>query len=87
MRDDLRRMLSGDAPFKIGKLNDPVLKGIEDHYRAPGRDPSLPLLVNRDSCLSQGYEPAVYPGTRREVWHGAVGERFEHILMLKPKKP
>jgi predicted HTH transcriptional regulator len=87
MRDDLRRMVSGDAPFKIGKMNDPVLKVVEDHYRAQGRDPSLPLLMNRDSCLSQGYELAVYPGTRREVWVGAVGDRFEHILMLKPKKP
>jgi hypothetical protein len=84
MREDLRRMLIGDSPFKIGKMNDPVLKGIEEHYRAQGRELSLPLFANRDSCLAQGYEPAVYPGTRREVWVGAIGDRFEHVLMLRP---
>jgi hypothetical protein len=85
LRDDLRRIFLGDTPFKIGTLNDPVLKQIEAHYRGLGREPALPSLSDRDSCLARGYQAAVYPGTRREVWVGAVGDRYEHLLMLKPQ--
>lgn len=87
LREDLRRMILGDVPFKIARMNDPVMKELEAHYRALGRELSLPLLTNRDSCLSRGYELAMYPGTRREVWVGAVGDRYEHILLLKPRHP
>jgi hypothetical protein len=84
--DDLRRMILGEVPFKIARTTDAVMKEIEAHYQAIGRELSLPLLADRDSCLARGYELAVYPGTRREVWVGAVGDRYEHILLLKPKQ-
>ena len=84
LRDDLQRMFLGETPFKISRLNDPVLKEISKQYAAEGRQTSLPRLSDRDSRLAQGYELATYPGTRREIWVGAVGDRYEHILLLKP---
>ena len=84
LRDDLRRMFLGETPFKISRLNDPVLKEVSEHYAAEGRQTILPRLSDRDSRLAQGYELATYPGTRREIWVGAVGDRYDHILLLKP---
>lgn len=87
LQPELRRMIRGDVPFKISKLSDPVLKRVEADYRKLGRQTTLPLLNQKDSLLAQGYELAVYPGTRREIWVGAIGDRYQHILLLKPKKP
>lgn len=84
LREDLKRMFFGETPFKISKLSDPVLKEISDHYKQQGRETTLPRFGDRDSLLTQGYELATYPGTRREVWVGAVGDHHEHILLLKP---
>jgi hypothetical protein len=85
LRGDLQRMFLGETPFKIASLNDPTLKEINDHYRRQGRETTLPRFAERDSRLARGYEVATYPGTRREVWVGALGDRYEHILLLKPK--
>lgn len=85
LREDLKRMFFGETPFKISKLSDPVLKEISDHYKQQGRTTTLPRFGDRDSLLTQGYELATYPGTRREVWVGAVGDHYEHILLLKPE--
>lgn len=84
LSDDLRRIFLGEKPFKISQLNDLVLKKVCEHHAAQGRDTTLRLLSERDSLLAQGYDLATYPGTRREVWVGAVGDRYEHILLLKP---
>ncbi len=85
LHDDLKRMFLGETPFKIRRLNDPILKHMSEHYENQGRKTALPRYGDRDSFLAQGYELATYPGTRREVWVGAVGDHHEHILMLKPK--
>jgi predicted HTH transcriptional regulator len=85
LREDLKRMFVGDTPFKISKLDDRVLREISNHYKEIGRETRLPRYVDRDSLLAQGYELATYPGTRREIWVGAIGDRYEHILLLKPK--
>ena len=85
LREDLKRMFFGETPFKISKLDDRVLKEIANHYKQLGRETRLPRFADRDSLLAQGYELATYPGTRREIWVGAVGDRHEHILLLKPK--
>ena len=85
LHEDLKRMFIGETPFKIATLNDPILKVISEHYKKQGRKTGLPLLGDRDSLLQRGYELATYPSTRREVWVGAVGDRYEHILLLKPK--
>jgi len=85
LRGDLHRMFFGETPFKIARHNDPTLKEIDEHYQKQGRQTTLPRFAERDSRLAQGYELATYPGTRREVWVGAVGDRYEHILLLKPK--
>jgi hypothetical protein len=37
--------------------------------------------------LAEGMDVAYYPGTRREVWAGLFQGRFEHIVMLRRKKP
>lgn len=87
LRYDLRQMFLGEVPFKISRPNDPILKEITERYKARGRQTTLPRFSDRDSFLAQGYELATYPGTRREVWVGAVGDRYEHILLLKPKGP
>ena len=85
LREDLKRMFIGETPFKISRLGDPVLKKISEHYENQGRKTTLPGFGDRDSLLAQGYELATYPGTRREVWVGAVGDHHEHILLLKPQ--
>ncbi len=85
LRSDLYRMFLGETPFKIAGLNDPTLMQIIEHYQKQGRQTVLPRFSERDSRIAQGYELATYPGTRREVWVGALGDRYEHILFLKPK--
>jgi hypothetical protein len=86
LHEDLKRMFVGEIPFKIAKLNDPILKEISEHYEKQGRKTTLPRFAERDSRLAKGYELATYPtDTRREVWVGAVGDRYDHILLLKPK--
>lgn len=86
LHSDLRDMFKGENPFKVSNLNDPELDKVKDYYTSKGREVSLPLLQDKDSRLAQGYEIAVYPGTRREIWAGASGNRYQHILLLKPKK-
>ena len=84
LHQDLKKMFLGETPFKISKLNDPVLNKVIEHYGAMGKECALPRFSDKDSCLARGYELATYPGTRREVWVGAVGDKYDHILFLKP---
>lgn len=85
--EDLRAIFEGERPIKIAKLNDPEIEIVKRHYKDQGRDVTLPLLEERDKYLVRGYEIATYPGTRREIWAGLVGSnRFQHILLLTPKK-
>jgi predicted HTH transcriptional regulator len=86
LHSDLLAILKGEEPLKISRLNDPVLVEVKNHYKDIGREATLPLFERRDSLLAQGYEVATYPGTRREIWVGYHGNRYEHILLLKPKK-
>jgi hypothetical protein len=83
---DLKSMFKGDTPFKISRLDDPIMDKITQHYKGIGKDCVLPRLSDKDSYLARGYELATYPGTRQEVWVGAVGNYYEHILLLKPSK-
>lgn len=84
---ELREMFEGEKPIKIARTSDPEIKKVKRHYKALGRDIALPLLEEKDKHLVQGYEIAAYPGTRREIWAGLVGSnRYEHILLLTPKK-
>lgn len=86
LRSDLQRMFLGETPVKIARLDDPTLKQINEHYHGQGRQTTLPRFAERDSRLAQGYEVAAYPGTRREVWVGAVGDRYEHIPAAQAKE-
>lgn len=86
LHTELLMMLKGEEPYRISKLNDPILEEVKCHYKDKKRDVSLPLIGRKDSLLSQGYNIATYPGTRREIWVGQQGNRYEHILLLKPKK-
>lgn len=86
LQQDLKKMFIGETPFKISKLSDPVLERVKEYYKSLGREPVLPRFADKDSHLARGYELATYPETRREIWVGAVGDRYEHILFLKPKK-
>lgn len=82
---ELRVLIAGEQPFKIGRLGDPALTKIVEHYRAIGREPEAARMSDRDSKLVSGYVPAFLPGTRREVWVGEVQGRYEHIMLLKPQ--
>jgi hypothetical protein len=73
-------------PFKIPSLGDPVLAQISEHYKQLGEVTVLPLLEERDVKLASGYRVAYYPRTKREVWAGHTSGRYEHLLMLRPKK-
>lgn len=85
LHSDLQMMFKGEIPFKIPNLNDPELDKVKRYYKNQGREASLPLIGRKDSLLAQGYEIATYPGTRREIWAGQQGRRYEHILLLKPE--
>jgi hypothetical protein len=80
-----RRLPSDIEPFKIPRISEPALQLVIDHYRKLGEEACLPLMEEKDVRLEAGYTLAYYPGTRREIWVGHVGGRFEHILMLKPR--
>jgi hypothetical protein len=75
-----------EEPFKIPSLNDPVLLQAVEHYRQLGEEAVLPLLEERDVKLAGCYRVAYYPETKREVWAGLSSGRYEHLLMLRPKK-
>src|SRR3990172_8948833 len=84
-RSETDRVLPADVePFRVPRLGDPVLQSIVDHYRQQGLDTVLPRLEERDVRLASGHRIAYYPGTRREVWVGYHGGRYEHILMIRP---
>jgi hypothetical protein len=83
--DDLRVIFEGEKAIKIVSLNDAVVKKAKSYYRDKGREVVAPWWAERDKYLVQGYEIAAYPGTRREIWVGMSGDRFEHVLLLKPK--
>jgi len=84
-RSEAERITTADAePFRIPKMNDETLKSIVQQYKEQGLETSLPLLEEKDVRLARGYRMAYYPGTRREVWVGYHGGRYEHILMIKP---
>lgn len=84
-RSETDRVLPADVePFRVPRLGDPVLQSIVDHYRQQGLDTVLPRLEERDVRLASGHRVAYYPGTRREVWVGYHGGRYEHILMIRP---
>ena len=85
-RSETDRVLPADVePFRIPQLGDPVLKSIVDQYKQQGLETVLPRLEERDVRLASGHRIAYYPGTRREVWAGYHGGRYEHILMIRPK--
>lgn len=86
LHSDLQMIFEGEKPFKISKMRDPILDKATSYYKNQGREATLPLIGRKDSLLAQGYEIATYPGTRREILVGQVGSRYEHILLLKPKK-
>jgi hypothetical protein len=73
-------------PFRIGRIDEPELQRITQHYRGQGREPVLPKMERRDVKLAEGYEIAYYPGTLREVWVGYRQGSYEHLLMLKPQQ-
>jgi hypothetical protein len=75
-----------EEPFKIPSLNDPVLLQVVEHFKQLGEEAVLPLLEKRDVKLAGGYRVAYYPETKREVWAGLSSGRYEHLLMLRPKK-
>jgi hypothetical protein len=75
-----------EEPFRITSLSDPELVRITEHYRMHGEETTLPLMEDQDVRLARGYRLDCYPGTRREVWAGLSNGRFEHILMLRPKR-
>lgn len=82
---ELRLLVAGEPPFKIGRLGDPALTKLTEHYRALGREPVAARMADRDGRLASGYALAFFPGTRREVWVGEVQGRYEHIMLLKPQ--
>ena len=85
-RSETERILPADVePFRVPRLGDPVLTSIVDHYKQEGVDTVLPRLEERDVRLASGHRLAYYPGTRREVWVGYHGGRYEHILMTRPR--
>jgi hypothetical protein len=84
--DDLQEMFEGEKPIKIARLNDPEVSNVKDYYEKQGREVVAPLLAEIDKYLVQGYEIAAYPETRRKIWVGMLAQdRFEHVLLLKPK--
>lgn len=83
-RDDLKEMFTAPEPFCVNRLDDRELVQVIQLLRDQGVEASMQLRANKDSLLAQGYEPAYYPGSRREVHGGHQFGRYEHILMVKP---
>lgn len=84
--DDLRRMVIGHEPFVVPSSSHKDYRAVEDHYAEQGRSVRCVLINERDGLLSQGYEPAYYPGTRRElrVVLLAAPIREEHAVLVEP---
>ncbi len=87
---DIKGMFKAEEPFKAKRLTSPFMDKIKDHYRAMGRELTLPLLSKKDELLDEGYELATWPPqSRREVWAGASspsGGTYSHILLLVPRE-
>jgi hypothetical protein len=76
-----------EEPVHFPTLNDPELQRVVAHLRKVGEEPCFPLMEERDTKLLRGFRIARYPGTNREIWAGYHRERYEHLLMLKPRGP
>jgi hypothetical protein len=72
-------------PFRIPNINDAARADVAAFYRAKDEETVLPRMEERDVRLARGYTVAYYPGTRREVWVGFTGSRYELLLMIKPR--
>jgi len=83
---DLREMIEGIIPFKISSSNDPTFKEIKKRYKSEGIETTLIRMCDKDSYLDRNYKIATKPGTRKEVWVGPLGDRYELILLSKPEK-
>lgn len=83
---DLREMIEGIIPFKISSSRDPIFTEIKNHYKSEGKETTLIKMCDKDSYLERGYKIATKPGTRKEVWVGPLGDRYELILLSKPEK-
>ena len=79
-------MFEGIIPFKISSLNDPAFKKIKKHYKSKEKETTLIRMCDKDSYLDRGYKIATKPGTRKEVWVGPLGDRYELILLSEPEK-
>ncbi len=73
-------------PFRIPSLNDPELKHVVASFKERGEECCLPLIEEKDTRIVRGYRVAHYPGTQREIWVGYHAGRYEHLLMLKPRR-
>lgn len=86
LHSDLKEMIEGIIPFKISSPNDPAIKKIKKHYKSEGKETTLIRMCDKDSYLDRGYKIATKPGTRKEVWVGPLGDRYELILLSEPEK-
>lgn len=82
----LKRAEAAQEPLEIENFHSPLLKKIEEHYKAQGRVVAYPRLSQKDEYLDKGFELACQPNTNREVWIGTHGGKSDkNIMMLKPK--
>jgi hypothetical protein len=81
------RLLPSDhEPFRIPNISDSTLEDVVAFYKTKGDETVLPRMEEKPVKLAGGYGIAHFPGTRREVWVGFTGNRYEHLLMIKPHK-
>jgi predicted HTH transcriptional regulator len=81
---DLEKMFRGELPCRYESFHDPEIERIKKLYQELGREPTFPLLYQKEAKLIQGYEIEPVPGTRKEILVG-FGERSTHVFMLKPR--
>lgn len=81
---EIRQMVLGPEPVHAGGTNERVVADTIAYYEPLGWKLALPRFLSKDSKILEGWTPAHYPGTRREIQvFRAVGQP-DLILMKRP---
>jgi hypothetical protein len=87
---DLKEMLKGQDPVKIGTWRGKLVEDIIEFYQKYDEHYELIPVgrFHKDSKLAEGWKLAYRPGTRREIWEGYNPRTndYDRILMLRPKR-
>ena len=79
--DNIKRMFAGIEPMVLERLDgNPIFEETKRYYESMGQELVVVRFTQRDQKLHDGYVPAYYPNTRREIHF------VDAFAMVKPEQ-